>query len=227
MDATTTRLLLEDALKRIKNHPFLRDAMNGNVKMEQVKRWIFCAGRESRSFPAVIEGILTWCKNPTLIEVLTENLHDERGGGAPNEAHFKHYLRLLDELHLPRSEFLSYRECAGIRVALDTAFHVAGCLNEGEALGYLLINEAMTPVIYGAIEQALVRLGVPFQTQFFSLHVVTDEHHVALLLSALNTLEGKAIQEAVDGIELGERAMAILLDEALGRFVDQPIVTVG
>jgi pyrroloquinoline quinone (PQQ) biosynthesis protein C len=209
---------MRGALGRIERHPFLATARRGCLRPEQVQRWIFCAGRESRSFPAILEGLLAKTVIPKVRHVIAENLADENGRGNPDDAHFCHYLKLIREMNIETTQFEEYEEGAGIRVAIDVAAHAARESGEPEAFGYLLINEAMTPLIYGAVEEALSRAGLLPQTEFFRLHVEVDEMHVALLYSALDDLPDEHLTGIEDGIALGERAMALLLDEAVGVF---------
>jgi CelD/BcsL family acetyltransferase involved in cellulose biosynthesis len=45
-----------------------------------------------------------------------------------------------------------------------------------------------------------------------------DEHHVRELYRAVATLDESAMDDLLFGVALGERGMAVLLDEALGVF---------
>jgi pyrroloquinoline-quinone synthase len=216
--------VVEGSLARIRCHRFIRASVGGGLELEQVQRWLFCAGRESRAFPAILEGMLARTSNPILARVLGENLDDEYGNGNPGEAHFQHYLRLLDLLGIPRADFEMYGEGPGIQAALGLADYCASRAGEAEALGYLLVNEAMTPVIYAAVERALLGLGARPETRFFELHVAVDAHHVAMLYRALESVPERDAPTVREGVLLGERGMAVLLDEATGRLGPSPVV---
>src|SRR5712692_1457517 len=87
-----------ESLERIRQHPFILEANAQKLSKGQAERWIKCAGRESRSFPSILQNMVARCSNETVREILEENLNDEHGNGNPEEAHFKHYLHLLDNL---------------------------------------------------------------------------------------------------------------------------------
>jgi pyrroloquinoline quinone (PQQ) biosynthesis protein C len=111
----TAQKAVAESLERIRQHPFILGATAQTLTQAQAERWIKCAGRESRSFPSILKNMVARCSNETVREILEENLNDEFGNGNPEEAHFKHYLHLLDNLGIPREMFDGYEERAGIK----------------------------------------------------------------------------------------------------------------
>lgn len=216
-----------DVLQRIRAHPFILDAHAGRLTQDQATRWIYCAGRESRTFPEILRHLLSWSRNDVVHAVLQENLDDELGNGDPNDAHFMHYLQLLDDLGLSRDWFDSYHERAGITLALSLAYNVATSGVEEAALGYMLVNEAMTPVTYLAARDALLPYFPHMATGFFDLHIAVDELHVRALYEAVHACQDRNLADLHFGINLGERGMAVLLDEAYGVFDKYEGVSVG
>ena len=216
MRSTAVEAAVTDALDRIKSHPLIVSSHSEGLSKGQATRWVFCAGRESRTFPEILRELLTWSSNEVVREVLTENLEDELGRGDPDDAHFNHYLKLLDQLGLPRQQFYDYDERAGIRLALSLAYNVANSRAEGTAIGYMLVNEAMTPVTYEAARSALTKHYPHLRTDFFDLHIAVDEEHVQALYEAVAALDESTTSDLMFGIALGERGMAVLLDEAFG-----------
>ena len=209
---------IECSLGRIAKHPFISDAHKKRLSKTQVYTWIMCAGRESQSFPNILEHVTDCCTNSTIRQILTKNLEDENGNGNPSEAHYTHYLNLLDEIGIPHSEFASYKEGAGLTYALRVANHVMIGENESRALGYLLVNEAMTPRIYKAIKTTVLYHHPDLQTHFFDLHVESDRKHVRALYAGIQASSTIQTRDLLFGIEIGERSMASLLDEAYGVF---------
>lgn len=177
-----------------------------------------CAGRESKSFSVILRNLILWCSEGDLKRILSENLYDELGAGDPEEAHYLHYLKLLDGLDIARDTFFSYREGAGIKLALSLAYNISFSKNESCALGYLLINEAITPITYGAARDAIMSYYPQLKTDFFDLHIKVDEVHVRNLYQAVRSLPPNSYNELLFGIDTGERGMAVLLDEAFGVF---------
>lgn len=208
----------EASLARIRAHPFILGANDGLLSRDQSVRWIFCAGRESRSFPCILEQMICKCTDERVKKILQSNLDDEFGNGDPEHAHFKHYLDLLNRLAIPESEFEGYDEKAGIGLALALAYNIASAGRMPVALGYMLVNEGMTPITYMAAKQALTRHFPGLKTTFFDLHISIDELHVGELIRALGTMRSDDLDDVLFGIELGERGMAALLDEAFGMF---------
>jgi pyrroloquinoline quinone (PQQ) biosynthesis protein C len=202
----------------IERHPFILDAHNGKLRFEQAERWIFCAGRESESFPGIIEQILGVCPEGKLKAVLEANLDDERGRGDPDDAHYLHYLQLLKDVGIPYSDFRSYHEQAGVSLALRLADAVARSGDVAMATGYMLINEGMTASIYGAVRKALLMHQPDLPVKFFDLHTTVDLVHIQDLFGAVETSEQLDLERVMFGIAIGERGMAALLDEAYGIF---------
>lgn len=218
MNRASIEQYLESGLGRIRRHPFIVKAHELTLSKEQGLRWIMCAGRESQSFVAILANLTRWCEDSKTHSILSENLANEMGDGNPQDAHFMHYLQLLEDLNVPRSDFYLYREGAGIKLALSLAYNISLSKQQVCALGYLLINEAMTPITYGAAKAAILSYYPNLKTSFFDLHVVIDDLHVKKLYEAVDELPASSEQEFLFGIDIGERGMAVLLDEALGVF---------
>jgi pyrroloquinoline quinone (PQQ) biosynthesis protein C len=212
------RAFNEACLDRIRAHPFIQEAHRRHLTRDQSERWILCAGRESYSFPAILERMIERSSIPAVREILVRNLEDEYGNGKPEEAHFRHYLQLLEDLGIPREHFEAYRERAGIRLALNLAYNVSSQSREGIALGYMLVNEGMTPITYEAARSTLTHYYPDLRTVFFDLHIAVDEQHVADLYRAIEAMPAASAEDVAFGISVGERGMAVLLDEVLGVF---------
>ena len=208
----------ESNLARIRQHPFIESAHLGDLTKSQAERWIKCAGRESRSFPTILENMIEFTSNATVKRILEENLLDEYGNGNAEQAHFKHYLQLLDHLGIPRVDFYSYEEGPSIRLALSMAYNISKANNPGLALGYMIVNEGMTPITYEAARAALVHYYHTLNTTFFDLHIDVDAHHVEELYRAADHMSDSDVLDMKFGVLAGERGMAVLLDEALGLF---------
>jgi pyrroloquinoline quinone (PQQ) biosynthesis protein C len=212
------RQAADGALRRIEEHRFIRAAHAGLLSNEQAIRWICCAGRESRSFPAILENMVARSTNDQVRSILQANLDDEYGSGNPEQAHFQHYLQLIQALGLTREAFQSYEEGPGISLALSLAYNISSQANEGLAFGYMLVNEGMTPITYGAARSAILQHHPTLKSRFFDMHVAIDEHHVRELYRALGEFNDDITEDVLFGVSIGERGMAVLLDEALGVF---------
>jgi pyrroloquinoline quinone (PQQ) biosynthesis protein C len=208
----------DESLNRIRQHPFIVQAHARKLTKSQSERWILCAGRESHSFPKILENMVARCTNERVTEILRENLNDEYGNGNTEHAHFKHYLHLLDNLGIARVTFDNYREQAGIKLALSLAYNISTQPSEGVAIGYMLVNEGMTPITYEAARSTLTHYYPKLRTTFFDLHIEVDEHHVEELYKAVEAMPESSMEDLLFGISIGERGMAVLLDEALGMF---------
>lgn len=210
--------LINNHLNKFENHPFIQKANNHELTKEQLINWLMCAGRESRTFPEIIKNIIEWTNNQIVKDILIENLNDEYGNGNPNEAHFMHYIQLLEQINLSQNDFLNYDEKAGVKFAVSLAYNISMSKDIGLVLGYMLINEALTPVIYSAIQEAMKKYYPELKTNFFDIHIQVDEEHVKDLYRAISVLDESSVKSLQFGIELGQRGMLIILDESLGIF---------
>lgn len=218
MQVTAIEKINEESLNRIRQHPFILDALSGKLSKESAERWIMCAGRESRTFPDILKKMISWVDNEKIKSILQENYDDELGNGNPDEAHFLHYLHLLRDLGIDRNVFFNYSEKAGIKLAVNLAHNVAESKNAAIVIGYMLVNEAMTPITYLAVKSAITKYYPNLATNFFDVHISVDEHHVAELIKAIEELDESNYSALLFGINIGERGMAVLLDEAYSVF---------
>jgi pyrroloquinoline quinone (PQQ) biosynthesis protein C len=209
---------VNESLSRLSKHPFVAKASARRLSKKELERWIKCAGRESKLFPNVLENMISYCSNPRIKRVLAENLDDERGNGDPERAHFNLFLQLLDELGIPSEDFYNYTEHAGVRFACDLAQNISLQSNLAIAMGYMLINEGVPKITFSAIQTALLSHYPNLRTQFFELHINTDQKHIEDLYATVDELDPNRESEIVLGISLGERGTAVLLDEAYGLF---------
>jgi pyrroloquinoline quinone (PQQ) biosynthesis protein C len=209
---------VDEGIERIQAHPFIKGAEKGRLNRNVAERWILCAGRESRSFPKIIETMIAHCDSERVKQILSDNLDDEHGNGNPEQAHFKHYLQLIEQLGIGRERFSSYDERAGIKLALGLAESVSRSGDLATGIGYMLMNEGMTSVIYKAMQTALQGHFPTMVTPFFDMHIEVDDKHVEDLYAAVEELDEGQIDALLFGIQIGERGMAVLLDEAYGVF---------
>jgi pyrroloquinoline quinone (PQQ) biosynthesis protein C len=214
------KTLVNESLERIGSHPFIRDAIDEKLTKDQVRRWLMCAGRESRIFPKVVGNMVARCKpeHKIIAETLSRNLQDELGNGDPHEAHFQHYVQLLRAVGICQDEFAQYEEKAGIKLALELAYNVSKQEDMPVAIGYLLVNEGMTPVTYSAVGRSMWQHYQFSEIPFLEVHVSIDAGHVAALYDAVDQLAPSDLPQLRYGIGLGERGMSVLLDEAYGVF---------
>ena len=153
-----------------------------------------------------------------MLQILRENLDDEYGNGNPDEAHFQHYLHLLHDVGL-RTRSSSPMRSGPVSGSHWTSPTTSPPQPVPEiAIGYMLVNEGMTPITYDAVDVAIHRHFPKLDTKFFQLHVEVDEHHVHELYRAIGALDNDRLDDILFGIALGERGMGVLLDEALGVF---------
>ncbi|NJN61718.1 MAG: iron-containing redox enzyme family protein [Coleofasciculaceae cyanobacterium RL_1_1] len=158
---------VDASLDRIRSHPFIAAGFDRRLSQQQIVRWLMCAGRESRSFPHVIENMMERTDSPKIVHILEQNLQDENGHGKLEHAHFTHYLDLLKEIGLSNSNFEEYNEKAGIQLTLSLAFNISTQKSQGISLGYMLVNEGMTSITYASMRSAFSVYFPAIQTPFF------------------------------------------------------------
>ena len=62
-----------ESLDRIEAHSFIRDAHLCRLTQEQAVRWVMCAGRESRTFPSILEKMISKTDQP-IVKLLSSVL---------------------------------------------------------------------------------------------------------------------------------------------------------
>ncbi len=206
------------SLDRIAQHPFIKDGRAQRLSKAQCLRWVMCAGRESRTFPEVLRNMMTLVEDQKVMDILRENLQDELGHGNPEQAHFRHYVHLIQKLGLTEADFENYPERAGIRLAVDLGRSISLHSDPAVSLGYMLVNEGIVPITYGAVDVAIQKHFPELTTNFFNMHVLVDEEHVRQLFVAVGEMQDTDASAILFGLALGERGVAVLLDEALGLY---------
>lgn len=207
--------LVRDSTKRLSQHALVVRAAEGRLTKSEVVSWIFCAGAESRTFPTIVQSALASATDG-LRDVLARNLRDELGEGDPVGSHFEHYLHLLDEIGVPRERFTAFQPAAELQEALTIAERM--CAGPPARLyGYLLVNEAATSPIYGAIEASTIARFPGQRSEFFRLHVEGDAVHVEDLAAVMDSFSCDEQPLVEDGVRTGERGLCLVLDEAQRR----------
>ena len=105
---------------------------------------------------------------------------------------------------------------SSLKFALNLAYSVSNMRDSATPLGYMLVNEAMTPITYKAAKLAITKYYTNLNTHFFDEHIAVDEEHVADLWRAVDRLGNGEEASLRFGMDVGERGMAVLLDEAFG-----------
>jgi hypothetical protein len=212
------RIAVEESLDVISSHRFVHGARSRRLSEEQCQRWIMCAGRESRSFPEILQNVIAGVDDEPLRRVLTDKLDDELGNGRPEHARPHRYLHLLRDIGLTEAKICSYDGKAGTRFALDLAYNVSVQPDLAVAIGYLLVNEAVAPIVDGAIELAIRHCYPDLTTDFFDTDVEVGTARVDQLSEAVGRLDDGDQDGVLFGVNVGERGRAALLDEALVLF---------
>jgi len=218
MKTTEIKKFVDISLEQIHKHPFIIEANGKKISKDKIVRWIMCAGRESRTFPEIIKNMISWLDNQNVKNILIENLNDEYGNGNPEDAHFRHYLQLIEKIGLTENDFINYNEKEGIKLATSLAYNISMLKNPAIVLGYMLVNEEITPISYLAVKASILVYYPDLKTDFFDIHIEIDEGHVAELYKALEELDSSLYEDVLFGIRLGQRGMEILFDEAYGIF---------
>jgi pyrroloquinoline quinone (PQQ) biosynthesis protein C len=208
------QVAVEESLAVVSAHRFIRDARSGRLSEAQCQRWIMCAGRESRSGPEILQNMLDRASDEPLRRLLVDKLHDERGADR--------YLRLLRDIGTSEIEICDYDDKAGIRFSLDLAHNVSVQPDFALAIGYMYVNEAVAPIVHGAMELAIRHCYPGLTTDFFQTDVEVDAARVGRLSEAVGRMSDGDQDGVLFGVTVGERGTAALLDEALGLFAHWP-----
>lgn len=132
------------------------------------------------------------------------------------------HAQLLRDIGLSEDEMSDYDEQAGIRFSVELAYNVSVLPDPAVAVGYVFVNEAVTPIVHGAMELALRHCYPGLTTDFFKIDVEAGAARIEHLSEAVGRLDDAEQDSVLFGVNLGERGAAALLDEALGLFAGWP-----
>jgi pyrroloquinoline quinone (PQQ) biosynthesis protein C len=229
MDSRTVALLKtvnDGAFERIGIHPFVELAARTMLTRNEVVRWLFCAGRDSLAFLDLLMNLVAQLErsheSPQILAILQEKLNNEQGGDNPDQIHWRHYLQVLNRIGLDENDFYSYKNGTGVRFAVNLARNIPNWHNLAQAIGYMLANEGLTPLIYGAMATAIQHHFPSLETEFFRPRAEVNERHLAAFYEAAVHLPEGRSSDVRTGILLGERGKGTLLDEASG-LLDYPV----
>jgi len=164
------------AEKHLLSHPFYRHWSRGTLPEEVMREYAKQYYHLERHFPRLLSRVHTDCDEPSVRQVLSDNLHDEEYG---EKNHRELWLRFAEALGLSRAAVEHSQMLPETKAALDSLFAAcaAGMLS---GIGALSAYESQIPAVAESKLAGLkTHYGIADErgTEFFRLHGVVDVAH--------------------------------------------------
>lgn len=208
-----TRLKDRIAEKHLLTHPFYQHWSAGTLPFHVLQEYAKQYYHLERNFPRLLSRVHTDCDDPSVRQVLSDNLHDEEYG---EKNHRELWLRFAEALDVPREDVENSEQLPETRDAISTLMSAceAGTLS---GIGALSAYESQIPAVAESKLAGLeTHYGITDErgTEFFRLHGSVDVEHSN---AWWDIIDGRAdTQEAQEETENG----AVAGRDALWSFLD-------
>lgn len=189
-------------LKRLTRHPLLVAISEGEVDLDGLRFFLVQHHLYSRNFTRYLSALISRLPNLQDIRELNENLLEELG--IDDEGKITHAEMLQRSLQAIGADPQHYAALPETQVLVRTMLDYCRSPDPLDGLSALCLGaEAIVPLFYHPIMQALVRYGFNEEaTDFFRLHVEEDENHALTMLSILRriTAQNPALRSRAQAI---------------------------
>jgi pyrroloquinoline-quinone synthase len=203
--------------KRVLNHPFYRDWMDGALTREQLVHYCAQYYPHVSAFPRFVSAIHSRCEAPAARKALFANLSEEEGQGQAAD-HPELWLRFAEGLGARRERI--ERAPIGERARGLVRLYFELCQSSfPEGLGALIAYESQVPEVAEAKLFGLARFyGVADgrSTAFFRVHLEADRLHSDSCARLLDELSESAQDLALGAAAKASAALWDFLSEVHG-----------
>lgn len=180
--------LAEQDLNRLVQHPLLRALERNEVSLAALKTLLVQHSHYSRHFTRYLCALMGQLEHAEDVLALMENMREEMGvDGQDRVTHAELFQRTLRVLGVSTADEAPLPETTAMAQTM-----LAHCQNSDALVGLAAMclgAEAIVPLIYRPILQALVQKGYGEETtEFFSLHIEEDEDHALTMLAIMQRL---------------------------------------
>ncbi|UXY53985.1 AMP-binding protein [Pseudomonas tohonis] len=213
-------LFPEGLLSRLNANPFLVACRNGAVSLDQLRHFLIQHHYYSQYFTRYLCALMGSIADQGEFKSLSCNLTEELSGGdSVDISHAELYRRSMDLMSAPpRSRPL----LPGTRQLIDGMFRHCRSSDPIDGLAALCLGaEAIVPLIYGPVLDALRSHNAPREAEhFFVLHIEEDEEHAIVMREIIDRMlvERPYLRARVVAIgeEMVHLRMAMLTELAQG-----------
>jgi pyrroloquinoline quinone (PQQ) biosynthesis protein C len=164
-------------IRQVKNHPFLVRCRNGEVTMDELKKFLVQQGLYSRHFTRYLCALMANLPDNEDILHLSANLFEELGLEDGSETpHHVLYRNMLTSFGINLAD---ERPTAGTHGLINSMLQHCKDHNPASGLGAICLGaEALVPEVYSDIVAGFRANGVPDeQILFFLIHIECDDGH--------------------------------------------------
>lgn len=213
-------LFPEGLLGRLNANPFLVACRNGAVSLDQLRHFLIQHHYYSQYFTRYLCALMGGIADQGEFKSLSCNLTEELSGGdSVDISHAELYRRSMDLMSAPpRSRPL----LPGTRQLIDGMFRHCRSSDPIDGLAALCLGaEAIVPLIYGPVLDALRSHNAPREAEhFFVLHIEEDEDHAIVMREIIDRMLVERPYLRARVIAIGEEMvhlrMAMLTELAQG-----------
>lgn len=215
-----TDLFPEGLLGQLRANPFLVACRNGAVSLDQLRHFLIQHHYYSQYFTRYLCALMGSLADQGEFKALSHNLTEELSGGDSIDiSHAELYRRSMDLMAaVPRSRPL----LDGTRQLIDAMFRHCRSSDPLDGLAALCLGaEAIVPLIYGPVLDALRSHNAPAEAEhFFVLHIEEDEQHAIVMRDIIDRMLGERPYLRSRVIAIGEEMVHLrmnMLAELVGQ----------
>jgi acyl-CoA synthetase (AMP-forming)/AMP-acid ligase II/pyrroloquinoline quinone (PQQ) biosynthesis protein C len=203
-------------LAELHANPFLAACRRGSVTTDQLQEFLIQHRYYSQYFTRYLCSLMGNMGEHDEFKALAENLAEELASGSAEEV--SHAEMYLQAMHAMSASPGSRPILASTQQLIDTMFRYCRGSDPLDGLAALCLGaEAIVPVVYGPILDALHQRNAPPEaTRFFQLHVEEDEQHAIVMREVIDRMlrekPYRRARVAAVGEELVRLRMAMLSD---------------
>ncbi|RKP46029.1 AMP-binding protein [Trinickia fusca] len=203
-------------LTELNANPFLTACRNGTIGTDQLRGFLIQHRYYSQYFTRYLCSLMGSLPEQDEFKALSHNLAEELSGDDTDQiSHAELYRQAMDEMSaVPGSRPM----LASTRALIDTMFRYCRGGDPLDGLAALCLGaEAIVPIIYGPVLDALRRANAPERAQrFFQIHVEEDEQHAIVMREIIDRMVAERPYRRPRVIAVGEEMvrlrMAMLAD---------------
>lgn len=175
-------------LEELNTNPFLMACRNGTIGTDQLRGFLIQHHYYSQYFTRYLCSLMGSLQEHGEFKALSHNLAEELSGDDTDQvSHAELYRQAMDGMSaVPCSRPMF----ASTRRLIETMFRYCRCTDPLDGLAALCLGaEAIVPVVYGPVLDALRRANAPAEAQrFFQIHVEEDEQHAIVMRKIIDRM---------------------------------------
>ena len=162
--------------KHLLTHPFYKHWSAGTLPIEVMREYAKQYYHLEKNFPRLLSRVHTNCDEPSVRQILSDNLHDEEYG---EKNHRELWLRYAEAIGVPRESAENSVMLPETKEAIDSLMRAAEA-STLSGIGALSAYESQIPAVAESKLDGLQKhYGITEErgTEFFRLHGVVDVEH--------------------------------------------------